>query len=111
MKKMIMLTIYFVTVCSAISICLCIKVRQVGSDNILNKENFQSYSLHSSYPSYVVKDYNGNIAVYESGRSEPFRVTETLVKDLPYADKELLEFGIEANNIEELNIILEDYCS
>lgn len=60
---------------------------------------------------YIVKDYGGNIAVFEEGKDKPFRITDVPVDELPDADKELLEKGLTANNQEELNLILEDYCS
>lgn len=60
---------------------------------------------------YIVKDYNGNIAVFESDKDAPFRITEVRVSELPSADKALLEKGIQASTQEELNRILEDYCS
>lgn len=60
---------------------------------------------------YIVKNYKGNIAVFESGKNTPFRTTEIVVKELPPADRALLEKGIDASNQEELDLILEDYCS
>ncbi len=60
---------------------------------------------------YIVKDYCGNIAVFEHGKDTPFRTTGIVVKELPPADRALLGKGIDASNQEELNLILEDYCS
>ena len=60
---------------------------------------------------YIVKDYGGNIAIFEKGKDTPFRITDVSINELPQADKELLQQGITANDQEELNIILEDYCS
>ncbi len=60
---------------------------------------------------YTVKDYKGTIAVFEQGKDKPFRTTGIAVNELPPADRALLEKGIDASDQEELNLILEDYCS
>lgn len=60
---------------------------------------------------YIVKNHKGNIAIFEQGKEVPFRTTDIVVKELPPADRALLEKGIDASNQEELNSILEDYCS
>ena len=60
---------------------------------------------------YTVKNYKGNIAVFEQGKDAPFRTTGIAVKELPPADRALLDKGINASDQEELNLILEDYCS
>ena len=60
---------------------------------------------------YIVKNYKGNIAVFENGKDTPFRTTGIVIKELPPADRTLLEKGIDASDQEELNLILEDYCS
>lgn len=60
---------------------------------------------------YIVKSYKGNIAVFENGKDAPFRTTGIVIKELPPADRALLEKGIDASDQEELNLILEDYCS
>lgn len=62
-------------------------------------------------PGYTVKNHKGNIAVFEQGKDTPFRTTGIAVKELPPADRALLEKGINASDQEELNLILEDYCS
>lgn len=60
---------------------------------------------------YEIKEYKGNIAVFESGEKKPFRVTEIEVKNLPEADRKELKSGIEAPNDEKLTELLEDYLS
>ncbi len=59
---------------------------------------------------YTVKEYNGKIAVFENGNTEPIKVMESpFIRDLPAKDQELLSQGIVANDKAELNKILEDY--
>lgn len=60
---------------------------------------------------YVVKEYNGNIAIFEDHSDTPFKITDIRLSDLPDGDKKLLSKGIQASNSQELNCILEDYCS
>ncbi len=60
---------------------------------------------------YEIKEYKGNIAVFEVGEKKPFRVTEIEVKNLPEADQKELKSGIEANDSDKLQTLLEDYLS
>ncbi len=67
--------------------------------------------LKSSKPEYVIKEYKGNIAVFEGSEKLPFRTTCIMVSELPEADRSLLKKGIVASSREEMDTILEDYCS
>ncbi len=60
---------------------------------------------------FIIKEYNGSVAVFKNGKDLPFKTTETMVADLPTADRELLKKGINVASTEELSRILEDYCS
>lgn len=60
---------------------------------------------------YVVKEYNGNIAVFKKDNDTPLRVTDVRLNELPYGDKKLLNKGIYVSTSNELNCVLEDYCS
>lgn len=60
---------------------------------------------------FIVKEYNGKVAVFELSNPEPTRITDVDLFDLPQEDRKLLYAGIVAENIEELSQILEDYCS
>lgn len=60
---------------------------------------------------YIVKDYNGKIAVFENGSDTPFRITDTYTKNLPQEDKMLLSEGIYIDNDKDLALLLADYCS
>lgn len=59
---------------------------------------------------YTVKEYNGKIAVFENGNTEPLKVMESpYIRDLPKTDQEILSQGIIVYDKTELNKILEDY--
>lgn len=60
---------------------------------------------------YIIKDYKGNIAVFENGENKPFRVTDIEVKNLPEADQKELKSGVEAPDNGKLQTLLEDYLS
>lgn len=60
---------------------------------------------------YEVKEYKGNIAVFEVGEKKPFRVTDIEVKNLPETDQKELSAGIKAPDDEKLQTLLEDYLS
>ena len=60
---------------------------------------------------FVIKEHKGSVAVFENGKNDPIKETETLVADLPLADQEILKKGIDVSSKEELLRILEDYCS
>ncbi|MDP4119883.1 MAG: BofC C-terminal domain-containing protein [Bacillota bacterium] len=61
--------------------------------------------------SYIVKDYNGKIAVFEEGQTEPFKVTNVPTNSLPKVDQNALKKGIKVKGQKELIKILQDYCS
>lgn len=71
----------------------------------------QDLPLDSKSKGYKIKNYNGNIAVFNSESSSPLRITSVTVEELPPADQELLKKGIDVSSEEELITILEDYCS
>ncbi len=77
------------------------------------KENTTSPAPLDTKPNlvYVVKEYSGNIAIFEENSEFPFKVTDIRLSELPDGDKKLLSKGIIASNSQELNCILEDYCS
>ena len=59
---------------------------------------------------FTVKEYNGKIAVFENGSSEPIKTIESpYIRDLPENDQILLAQGITVNGEAELNKLLEDY--
>lgn len=59
---------------------------------------------------YTVSEYDGRIAVYESGEKTPLYVLESpKVSDLPFEDRKKLAQGINAKDSGELSQILQDY--
>ncbi len=80
----------------------------VSSDVKPDINRQEDYSFQKRY---TVKEYRGTIGVFEKGEKEPFRKIDINIDDLPNADKKMLKDGINVNTQEELNAVLEDYCS
>lgn len=64
-----------------------------------------------SEPRFMVRDYNGRIAVFASGSSDPFRIYDVYTSTLPQADRTALLAGIAVEDVETLRRIIEDYTS
>ena len=60
---------------------------------------------------YTIKEYNGGIAVFSDASGKPFRITDVDIRTLPEQDQEDLKKGIHADDLEEVNRLMEDYCS
>ena len=62
--------------------------------------------------SYVLADYGGSVAIFDSGNSEtPMQVTDIELATLRAADRKLIETGVPVSTREELVALLEDLGS
>lgn len=95
-------------------VLLCVLISFVAIP-IINKNSTASSKTETAIPnnslSYIVKDFNGNIAVFEQNSNTPFKITEVCTNTLPKVDQEKLIEGIVVNSQAELNTLLEDLCS
>ena len=64
-----------------------------------------------SAPAYSLREHEGKLAVFETGREEPLRILDLDVRMLPPYDQGLLRAGIDAADERELARLLEDYTS
>lgn len=64
-------------------------------------------SSHNSL-SYIVKDFNGSVAVFEPENPNPVRITDVYTSSLPSSDQKMLSRGIKVQNQSELHALLED---
>ena len=63
-------------------------------------------------PSYVLREWNGQLAVFRKGSTHPEMVYEDVaVAALPVQEQERLKQGIEVSDRSALNRLLEDYTS
>ncbi len=106
MRKFIIGSYCFVLLCVATSLIAIPVINQKATDSNNDQVDTPNISL-----SYIVKDFNGNVAVFEADASAPFRVTEVSISTLPKADQERLQEGIAVADQAELNTLLEDLCS
>lgn len=59
---------------------------------------------------YTIKAHNGKISVFEINSTKPiYTLDSPYIRDLPKYDQLLLNNGIEANSMQEVLEILEDY--
>lgn len=60
-------------------------------------------------PLYVLREYNGSLAVFRRGLSFPEEIFPVPVSTLPPADRERVQNGIAAESDAEIQRIIEDY--
>ena len=61
--------------------------------------------------SYIVKEYNNMIAVFEEGSDVPQKVLDIDVTTLRNQDRLRFQEGIRVNSLDELIQLEEDFCS
>lgn len=61
--------------------------------------------------SYIIKEYDGNIAVFKAGESTPDQIYEVPVETLPEEDIQSLQSGIQVYNEQQLQSLIEDLTS
>lgn len=118
MKKLIGLTGSFVIFCLILNSVLLPSLPQVKAEKQISVPNTVSNTKPESKAppkiietTYILKNYNGKIAVYESSSEKPIKITDTDISKLPKEDQAQLKLGIKAKSKSELNRLLEDYCS
>ena len=60
---------------------------------------------------FLIGIHQGNVALWQEGRSEPVAVFPCRAELLPPADRQALEAGIRVSSEEELHRLLEDFLS
>ncbi len=64
----------------------------------------------SDYP-YLLRTYEGKLAVFTTDLVEPNMVFDVYVRTLPATDQKALENGVRVETYEELTALIEDYIS
>ena len=103
MKKLILIFGAFAIVCVIISF--------VAEQSVLSleREFMPSESVSESDEVYNIKSENGRIVVYRG--DELLMRTDTAVNTLPKRDQKQLLYGIVAYSKQEMERVLQDYCS
>lgn len=60
---------------------------------------------------FIITEQSGKLVVYVDGESKPFKITDTLINDLPEYDRDKIKLGIIVYGDIALQKALEDYCS
>ncbi len=103
MKKLILIFGAFAIICVIISF--------VAEQSVLSleREFMPSESVSESDEVYDIKSENGRIVVYRG--DELLMRTDTAVNTLPKRDQKQLLYGIVAYSKQEMERVLQDYCS
>ncbi|MEG0615119.1 MAG: hypothetical protein RR540_05125 [Oscillospiraceae bacterium] len=101
--SIIILTIATLISCAAIILLLAFGN---GSEKVSAKTAETSISTAIEY---VLKDYDGHLAVFYYGENTPYMEFEIKTSSFSDYDKKLLMEGITANSDEEIRKIIEDY--
>lgn len=91
----------------ALSTLFCTILIMVSIYNFIPKEPAEMHTSQNSI-TYIVADYNGKVAVFEKGSTQPLTVYDIYTHLLPENDIELLRRGIEFSDMEALQHCLED---
>ena len=117
MKKLVTVTGCFMFICIMItSVILPSMPRAGAAENNIDADTqsvVQSDEEQSEQENFtfIIKEYQGKVAVFQGQASEPLFVSDVSISSLPLADKEILSEGIEVSSERELNRLIEDYCS
>ena len=83
-----------------------------GNNILIEEDSKTEVNTSSNILSYIVKDFNGNIAIFDSISNDiPIKVIDINTAFLPKADQEMLLKGIKVKDQTELSTLLEDLCS
>lgn len=63
----------------------------------------------TTLPKYILKEYNGKVAVFSDGQQTPQEILEIDLSALPDTDQEQLFAGIEVDNETQLQQYIEDF--
>lgn len=105
MRKMIIGSCLFVLMCIITNVLIIPNLQKNTKVSNIEKETT------SNIVTYIIKDFNGNIAVYEMDSEKPFKITDVPISSMPKADQEMLKDGIRVKGESELESLLEDLCS
>lgn len=85
----------------------------IGVYYSLNKNEISNENIRADANEfmYILKEYENKIGVYKANETEPFKVIDVYVNNLPSVDQYELKSGISVQNDDKLRMIIEDYES
>lgn len=103
----------FLTLFTALAASAVIMICSLGQSNRelrIETKIAAAESSRQSYP-YTVREYNGRIGVFRTGKSEPYMYIDAGTALLPELDRERLEEGIAFSTEAELRSYISDITS
>lgn len=100
--RSLLIKIFLILSISAVCFCIISAIQ----DN--EKQHSEKITVTEEY---VIKEYDGKIAVYINQNNEPYIIYDTYISLLPEADQNRLKSGIVIYDSAELQKIIEDYTS
>lgn len=112
MRNAILLILVGIIVVSLITIGAAYALPQeVPSELIPSSTPTVSASENSSDYPYLLRTYDGKLAVFTSDLVQPDMVFDVYVRTLPVSDQKALEKGVRVETYEKLTALIEDYIS
>lgn len=110
MKKNKLIILVIMVAVTIIIVSLLLSVSSNKEKTAPNQNINHSSSTTSIQPIYILKEYNGNIAVYRYGETQPIDIlSEIVYYSLPKYDREQLKKGIYIYSEAELQRLIEDF--
>lgn len=78
---------------------------------VLTSEPVTATRSSSSAVLYIMRSYQGKVAVFEPGKSEPSRVLDVYVETLPKDEQDKLAAGIDIESQAQLESMIDNYTS
>lgn len=93
-----------------LSITLLLTVVTIGITTTLAEPQRNEFvSSTKSEQGYILKDYKGNLAIFEINSNTPLEILDVQTNSLPERDIEILKNGIRAETLNEIISMAEDY--
>lgn len=88
-------------------IVVCTFGQTVHHDKEMSKH--EAAAAHEEQPSYTVREYEGRLAVFRYGETEPFTTMDVRAAMLPDHDREQFRKGVDLYSEKELKQLMEDF--
>lgn len=108
MKNAILLTLAGVFLISLFTIGVTYAMPIDAGENSSSEQSVSEVPVEANY---LLREYDGKLAVFTEDLVTPDLVFEVYVRTLPESDQALLQRGIRAASFDELTRLVEDYIS
>lgn len=113
MNKLVKSSVY--AICGLILLAFAFKFAFLKNKNSDEELVENSINVTTSQPveeyKYLLKEFNGKLAVFENGEKAPKMIFDVSIDSLPEVDALALKNGLKIKNEQELNDRIEDFIS